>query len=536
MKDSKRTALVGTKQFNGFAAEIKRYLNDDPISFRPPSSWQQLGRLYRRNRVISNAAVIVIITLLAASVVSFYSMRKTAASLKVAHESVYDRLITVALTGDRERTKLLLNEAKDTGLDEYKLRFAEAVDLFNSDDPDGAIAVATKIPKNHPQYLAAQALMAASYGNAGLDDEHIAKLEFVRGLQAPQTAEECLFLSSAEIDRAKSVEYAEQAFALRKSATALLAIAEALHLHANDSHNPELARRGLAYIAAAEAYLGETSHVLAVKLCTEHLLAKHASGNEFELLTDSAGRTADKLSKSGLHSLSWVAPLYFFDKGQYENALRAWQGVDLNGNVLSQYLASLHLANFHAPEAALKNYDDITRSDPDNPWIRLSRIPLMREHPDEAKLIPDEIARLREAAKTRPEMQCYVLYEIIDPEKQRAYATQILKDADRRYEAWGMRQCIQFLSGLPDADRIQEAIASTEKSDEARCTIEFTIGWRLLQEPGRRDEAIQHFEACVDTDVWFFFDYNWAKAYLSKLEDPNWPYWVESRTDASAEN
>ncbi|MCA9127309.1 MAG: serine/threonine protein kinase [Planctomycetales bacterium] len=512
---------------NGFAAEIRRFLSDEPISFRPPSSWEQFERLYRRHRVIGNAACAVMLALVAASLISLYAIRKTSHSLQIAHEAVYERLITVALTGDRERTKRLLSEARDTGLDAHKLSFAEAVDRFNADDPDLAIQLASKIPKDHEQFLAAQALIAASYANAGLDGEHIATLELVRGLDPPETAEECLFMSSAEIDRKKSFEHAEKAFEQRKSATALLAKAEALHLYANDSGNPELTRLGLDLITAAEAYLGETSHVLAVRLCTEHLLAKHASQGESDLLLDSANRTAERLSKSGLHSLSWVAPLYFFDTGQNTRAIEAWRGVDLTGNVLSQYIASLHLATFDDSEIALKKYDEIVGTDEENPWILLSRIPLMREHPVERRLVPEAIMRLRQATEARPEMQSLLIKEILDPVEQREYARQILQHADGRYEAWGMRNCIEFLAGEPTPERIQESIASAGNSDEIKCSIEFTVGWRLLQEPDRRAEAIEHFRSCLATDIWYYFDYNWAKAYLKKMEESDWPTWTE---------
>lgn len=45
---------------SGFAAEIKRYFNDEPISFRPPSRLEQFGRFFRRNRGAVMSAMLLV--------------------------------------------------------------------------------------------------------------------------------------------------------------------------------------------------------------------------------------------------------------------------------------------------------------------------------------------------------------------------------------------------------------------------------------------------------------------------------------------
>ena len=51
---------------NGLAADLRRYLNDEPVQACPPSAWYRFGKLARRNRVALLAAVFVSMAMLAA--------------------------------------------------------------------------------------------------------------------------------------------------------------------------------------------------------------------------------------------------------------------------------------------------------------------------------------------------------------------------------------------------------------------------------------------------------------------------------------
>ena len=47
----------------------------------------------------------------------------------------------------------------------------------------------------------------------------------------------------------------------------------------------------------------------------------------------------------------------------------------------------------------------------------------------------------------------------------------------------------------------------------------------------RGERAKEQFEKCIATDAWEFFEYNWAKTCLARMEkDPNWPHWVPVET------
>ena len=50
---------------NGFAADVQRYLNDEPVQACPPSAWYRLGKFARRNRPALIAAGLILTLLLA---------------------------------------------------------------------------------------------------------------------------------------------------------------------------------------------------------------------------------------------------------------------------------------------------------------------------------------------------------------------------------------------------------------------------------------------------------------------------------------
>jgi tetratricopeptide (TPR) repeat protein len=77
----------------GLAADIGRYLRDEPVSARPPSRAYQLRKLARRNRTLVTSGVAIVLTLIVATGVStreairaLRAERSAAASLKQARQ------------------------------------------------------------------------------------------------------------------------------------------------------------------------------------------------------------------------------------------------------------------------------------------------------------------------------------------------------------------------------------------------------------------------------------------------------------------
>jgi serine/threonine protein kinase len=107
---------------NGLAAEVGRYLNNEPISTRPPSRVYRLQKLVRRNKVVFGAGLVVAVVLvagLAVSTVSFLrekNARKEQTRLRqVADDARVNETRLLKQSQARERlarAAVLLSQAK----------------------------------------------------------------------------------------------------------------------------------------------------------------------------------------------------------------------------------------------------------------------------------------------------------------------------------------------------------------------------------------------------------------------------------------
>jgi serine/threonine protein kinase/WD40 repeat protein len=82
-KDRRRRYETATS----FAADVRRYLSEEPIEARPPSAWYRYGKLARRNKVALTAATLVILAVLSGSAVSIWqAIRARAAETQAAQQ------------------------------------------------------------------------------------------------------------------------------------------------------------------------------------------------------------------------------------------------------------------------------------------------------------------------------------------------------------------------------------------------------------------------------------------------------------------
>jgi lipoprotein NlpI len=77
------------------------------------------------------------------------------------------------------------------------------------------------------------------------------------------------------------------------------------------------------------------------------------------------------------------------------------------------------------------------------------------------------------------------------------------------------------------AGRIEDA-ELLRKAGEFRynqCEAHFYIGLGKLAE-GKRGEAKACFRRSMDTGIFFFCEYRYSRAFLARIDDPNWLPWI----------
>lgn len=107
---------------------------------------------------------------------------------------------------------------------------------------------------------------------------------------------------------------------------------------------------------------------------------------------------------------------------------------------------------------------------------------------------------------------------------------QNLDDWFARLPDWALKW-YQFLLDF-GCNRITEEtlLAAAGNSHWRQCEANYFIAVRLLAD-GDRAGAIEHFRRSVGTGVFQFFEYNWSKRFLDRMEeDASWPPWIPIRT------
>lgn len=533
-----------TRRYEGasrLADDVERYLNDEIVEARSPNTYYRLRKFIRRNKAAVSTAAIIFTALtvgLGSALFGLHQARTEAKRALVAEtdatrtletlgDVVFEEAMSSALGGNTERTSQLVEIGKTAQLTPDQLALIEATLALVTYKPDRAIELLENIAGSNRENASVIGLLSVAHMWAGHDSEGLHYLEIVKQIE-PTTAEDYLFKGIAETDPSVGLPWIEKAIAMRPSAGALTFRARARYCVAVQTQNATYAESALEDGQAAQLLLGETSGALTNQLVCHYFLANHLDSPDRMKHARKARGAAEALLKRGDDLGNWFSALYFTDVDELTLALKAWNQVDLRGRVLSQYVAALLHRACDDAEEALSRFEEMI-PDASNPYVLLSRARLLAETKTERGELAELLPRIEEAAEASPQQKylalgMYVLMGDHAGHMRRAKA--LCEAGTTAYQHWGMGHAVSFLAGECTDERIEEAEQAVRGSNYDECVLHLAIGERLLV-LGQRQKAKAQFEKCVDTGVWEFFEYNWARAYLVRMEaDPNWPHWL----------
>jgi hypothetical protein len=193
--------------------------------------------------------------------------------------------------------------------------------------------------------------------------------------------------------------------------------------------------------------------------------------------------------------------------------------------VFVEYLAAYIYGRLDTPEAALDRFMNL-KFDDDNPSAQIARAPFLAEIPGRR----DELSTVFDGLMNEYQHSPQVLFRSLsipalagDPDGLKKGAQRLLTSNRPEFRLWHMEAAILLLADKIDEQTLMEKVGSSRRG---QCVAHHAIGLRSLAS-GHREAAREQFEKCVDTGVYGYFDYAWAKAFLARMQDPRWPEWIE---------
>jgi len=137
---------------NGLAADLRRHLQHEPISARPPSAAYRFQKLIRRHRVVSTAAALVVLSLILGIIVSTWALvreRASRAREQAALDQANQRLsaalgfVNQVVTNVAPEIRMVGGAAEaQKALLDAGLEFVQRLRQSSADDPASRVALA----------------------------------------------------------------------------------------------------------------------------------------------------------------------------------------------------------------------------------------------------------------------------------------------------------------------------------------------------------------------------------------------------------
>lgn len=273
----------------GFANDIRRFLAEEMVEARPPSSWYRFNRFFRRNKSLVNSLAMVFFALTVGLVVSIVALKqlsqekervtqekdkvqkekeKSQATLAQLHDEVIEKALLAAQNGDKEKTELAIQQALEAGATEAWEKMLLGQLALYGDNPNDAIAFLEKAVDLEPENITAKAMRAAALGLTRYADADLKALKALAAL-SELTEFDKLFLGQAMV-----MEFDPDATAYinddRKSALGFAIQAQQLGHDAIDQGNQTLAEKAIRKVLVAKELLPENRFVWTIYASVHH--------------------------------------------------------------------------------------------------------------------------------------------------------------------------------------------------------------------------------------------------------------------------
>ena len=225
---------------SGLAADLRRYLDDEPVQACPPSARYRFRKFARRNRVALAMASVVATALFAVGVAGVFAYRNRVTEqrrLAEQRQNALEMALMAAMSGDFDAADKGTDEAEVLGASTAQMRLLRGQVAFYRGDMAAASQhleqAAKLLPVGQPGAVAARALLALACSNAFEGPRFVALAQELDQL-SPITSEDLLFKGQVEAQfrPERSLQTIDESIRRRDSVVARIARTDARANHA----------------------------------------------------------------------------------------------------------------------------------------------------------------------------------------------------------------------------------------------------------------------------------------------------------------
>ena len=533
---------------SALAQDIERYLHDQLVLACPPSAMYRFRKLLRRNKAAFVMASVVALALVAFAVAGIFAYRHQLAEQQrlaeqKAHEerllgvqrgNALEQALMAAMSGDLDGAEKLIGEAELLGASTGQVRMLRGQVAFHRGNMETAIQhleqAAKLLAVGQPGAVAARALLALAYANAHKGAEFDAVYQELEKL-APISPEDFLFKGQVEASflfgHGRGLQDLDEAIRRRPDSSVVRLVgAEVRTNRAMDTGELRDVERALEDAQVARTMLHGNPLVLARSVYA-HLVAAGIYEDQGRMedckrVLAQARQDVQEVERLATSPIAARASFEYFEfVGDEESAYAASRrGVAFREAVMLYRRREFDKA-LDATERNLKK-DQVSMSAVERGFILAE----LTDGPARARASFQEAKKYAHSIwQVGPPMILLLLGQKDEAIRASLQVREVRQQIPARFEEWYFKY-IDYTCALITEEELLQAARHSRMN---RCEAHFAIGLRRLAE-GDRKGAKEHFQKCVDTKAFIYFDYTWARAFLKRMEeDPRWPRWIEPK-------
>lgn len=516
------------------ADDLRRFVNRHAISARRAGPAIRLKKWVRRRPALAAALAVAIVALGAALGFAYYAYLANLRSQQIELQLAQDAALLEAMSGNFEAAQSAIQKAELLGVSKGWVRMLRGLVDLQRNETAKAIENLEQAVRLLPNSTAARSILSRALVENGNWERHFDELRACE-MMACETPEDSMFLGWAQTHAlpSKALPALNQAIQRRDTSVARLMRAQTRAFYAIETGRIEDAQGAVEDARVARAMLPKNPTGLA-----NHLLALLVTAIIYQDLNkeedrQAALKEAGELAKSllpfkGLAAAYRTRALYFDAIGRIDLATEEYerQVRDLGVSVETAVYGSAALFRARKLDKCLEMLD---RMPPDKEPVmqNLFRAFVLADR----GAAPAEVVAVCRQAEERAKSGIMATYpqfvfrllgmrsEAVEASKRARHLVSQLPDW---IQPWYLT-LNDFNCGTLTADQLTKIAGSSRL---ALCEAHFFIAMDLLS-LGDRKGALQHFRKSWQTNVVYFIEYHWGKAFAARLEaDPTWPPWI----------